>query len=62
MLVSGANRGAADALSGAKWLGPFSVDIRYPGDAAEMLPGDEVKAIAMARLAKQVVLRILDEA
>jgi hypothetical protein len=28
-------------LSGAKWLGPFGVDIRYPGDAAEMLPGDE---------------------
>jgi len=26
-----------------------------------MLPGDEVKAIEIARLAKQVVLRILDE-
>ena len=62
VLVSGANREAADALSGAKWLGPFGVDIRYPGDAAEMLPGDEVKAIKIARLAKQVVLRILDEA
>ena len=61
VLVSGANREAADALSGAKWLGPFGVDIRYPGDAAEMLPGDEVKAIEIARLAKQVVLRILDE-
>ena len=60
-LVSSANRGAADALSGAKWLGPFGVDIRYPGDAAEMLPGDEVKAIEIARLAKEVVLRILDE-
>jgi hypothetical protein len=26
-----------------------------------MLPGDEVKAIEIARFAKQVVLRILDE-
>ena len=39
VLVSGANRGVAAALSGTKWLGPFGGDIRYPGDAAEMLPG-----------------------
>ena len=62
MLVSRANREAADALNSAKWLGPFGVDIRYPGDAAEMLPGDEVKAIEIASSAKEVVLRILDEA
>jgi len=61
VLVSSANREAADALAGAKWLGPFGVDIRYPGDAAEMLPGDEVKAIEIARLAKEVILRILDD-
>ena len=61
VLVRSANHEAADALSGTKWLGPFGVDIRYPGDAAEMLPGDEVKAIEIARFAKQVVLRILDE-
>ena len=60
-LVSRANPEAADALSGAKWLGPFGVDVRYPGDAAEMLPGDEVRAIEIARLAKAVVRRILDE-
>jgi hypothetical protein len=28
--------------------GPFAVDIRYPGDAAEMLPGDEARAIKIA--------------
>jgi HEPN domain-containing protein len=60
-LVSGANRAAADALSGAKWLGPFGVDARYPGDAAEMLPGDEARAIEIARLAKRVALGILEE-
>jgi len=60
VLVGSANRVAADALSGAKWLGPFGVDIRYPGDAAEMLPGDEFKAIEIAGLAKELVLRILN--
>jgi HEPN domain-containing protein len=62
VLLSRANPEAAAALSGTKWLGPFGVDIRYPGDAAEMLPGDEVRAIGIARLAKEVVVRILDEA
>ena len=59
--MSGVNPEAADALSGANLLGPFGVDIRYPGDAAEMLPGDEVRAIEIARFAKAVVRRILDE-
>ena len=56
-----ANPEAADALGFAKWLGPFAVDLRYPGDAAEMLPGDEVRAVEIARFAKAVVLRVLDE-
>jgi HEPN domain-containing protein len=60
-LVSSANPEAADALGRAKWLGPFAVDIRYPGDAAEMLPGDEVRAVEIARFARAVVLRVLDE-
>ena len=60
-MVRSANPEAADALGPAKWLGPFAVDIRYPGDAAEMLPGDEFRALEIARFAKEVVLRILDE-
>jgi HEPN domain-containing protein len=60
-LLNGANREAANALSGAKWLGPFAVDARYPGDSAEMLPGDEARAIEIARFTKEVVARILDE-
>jgi hypothetical protein len=46
-------------LSGAKWLTPFGVEIRYPGDTAEMLPGDEMKAIEIANHVKQSVLAIL---
>jgi HEPN domain-containing protein len=60
-LVSNANPEAADALGCAKWVGPFAVDIRYPGDAVEMLPGGEVKAIEIAQFVKSVVLRTLDE-
>ena len=60
-LLSSANPVAAGSLGCAKWLGPFAVDIRYPGDAAEMLPGDEVRAIEIARFTRLVVLQILDE-
>jgi HEPN domain-containing protein len=60
-LVRSANPAVADALAFTKWLGPFAVDIRYPGDAAEMVPGDEVKAVEIARYAKAVVVRVLDE-
>jgi HEPN domain-containing protein len=49
----------ADSLGGAKWLTPFGVEIRYPGDTAEMLPGDEGKAIELASQVRQVVLAIL---
>src|SRR5258708_1970918 len=61
ILVSGVNPEAAEALSTTEWLGPFGVDLRYPGDAAEMLAGDEIKAIETARLTKEVVVRIVDE-
>ena len=61
-IVSGVNREVADALLAAKWLGPFGVDVRYPGDAAEVLPGDEMKAIEIARSARDAVFRILDGA
>jgi HEPN domain-containing protein len=49
----------ADSLSGAKWLTPFGVEIRYPGDTAEMLSGEEGKAIEIATQVKQVVLAVL---
>ena len=49
----------ADSLGSAKWLTPFGVEIRYPGDAAEMLAGEEGRAIKIATQVKQVVLAIL---
>ena len=49
----------ADSLGAAKWLTPFGVEIRYPGDTAEMLRGDESKAIEIASQVQQVVRAIL---
>jgi len=49
----------ADSLGAAKWLTPFGVEIRYPGETAEMLPGDEDKALELASQVRQVVLGIL---
>ena len=49
----------ADSLGAAKWLTPFGVEIRYPGETAEMLPGDEDKALEIASQVRQVVLAIL---
>ena len=49
----------AGSLGAAKWLTPFGVEIRYPGDSAEMLPGDEDKALEIASQVRQVVLAIL---
>jgi HEPN domain-containing protein len=59
MLLQLAGDPAADSLKGAQWLSPFGVAIRYPGDTAEMLPGDESKAIEIATQVRQVVLVIL---
>ena len=40
MLLQLAGDPPADFLRGAQWLSPFGVAIRYPGDSADMLPGD----------------------
>jgi HEPN domain-containing protein len=47
------------SLVNAKWLTPFGVEVRYPGDSAELLPGDEMKAIEIATGVRRVVLGIL---
>ncbi len=59
-LLGSPSSSVADSLSSARWLTPFGVEIRYPGDTAEMLPGDEAKAIEIANRVKQAVLAILN--
>jgi len=43
----------------AKWLTPFGVDIRYPGDLPETLPGDEQRALQIAERVQDVVMGVL---
>jgi hypothetical protein len=41
------------------WLSPFGVDIRYPADFPETLPGDEARALELARRVKNAVTAAL---
>lgn len=43
----------------AKWLSMFGVDIRYPDDSSELLPGDELRAIEIATRIKNAVLHLI---
>ena len=46
----------ADAIS----LTPFGVDIRYPGDLPELLPGDERTVFDLAERTREAILAQLD--
>ncbi len=46
-------------LSEANWLSPFGAEIRYPGDRAELLPGEEVRACELARRVRDSVMETL---
>jgi HEPN domain-containing protein len=58
-LVSPVDGALADSLLAADWLSRFGVDIRCPGDFPELLPGDEAKALALAKQVRQTVLGLL---
>jgi hypothetical protein len=42
-MVRSVSAASADAMTEARWLTPVGVEIRHPGDTAEMLPGDDVR-------------------
>jgi len=51
--------GVAETLIDAKWLTPFGVEIRYPGDFLETLPGDEGRAVEVAGRVREAVMAVL---
>jgi HEPN domain-containing protein len=61
-LVGAVDTRAAAAMRDARWLTPFGVEVRWPGDATEMLPGDEVRAIEIAAKVERTALEILSTA
>ena len=49
----------AETLADTKWLTPFGIDIRYPGDFPETLPGDEIRALKLAHGAREAAMALL---
>jgi HEPN domain-containing protein len=49
----------ATALREADTLTPFGVEVRYPSDAPELLPGEEADALAIARQTRDAVMAVL---
>lgn len=58
-ILGGMEPSIADRLADAKWLTPFGVDIRYPGDFPETLPGDESRALRLAQGTREVTTALL---
>lgn len=59
-LISGFAPVLAATLTDTVPLTPFGVQIRYPGDFAELLPGQEQELFELAKKARRSVLRELE--
>ncbi len=59
-LVAEVHPDLAESLDDADVLTPFGVEIRYPGDAPEVLPGGETEAFGIARRARAAVMMLLE--
>jgi HEPN domain-containing protein len=49
----------ATTLQDADMLTPFGVEVRYPSDAPELLPGEEAEAVDIARRTRDAVMAAL---
>lgn len=58
-LVATTDLSLAETLREADTLTPFGVEVRYPNEAPELLPGGERKALDVARQARDAVLASL---
>lgn len=47
------------SLTDIKWLEPYGVEVRYPGDRPDTLPGDEQRARELAQMARDAALAVL---
>lgn len=50
----------AASLREANRLTPYGVEIRYPGDFPDVLPGEEAASLALAQWVRKVVLLCLE--
>jgi len=51
----------AESLRDADLLTPFGAEVRYPSDAPELLPGEAIEALDIARRVKDTVTALLGE-
>ncbi len=58
-LIAAVRPELAASLRDADLLTPFGVDIRYPGDQLEVLPGQERDFVELARMVRDAVMPIL---
>ncbi len=58
-LLAGVEPQLVASLTDIKWLEPFGVDVRYPGDRPDTLPGDEWRAHELAQMVRDEVLAVL---
>jgi HEPN domain-containing protein len=58
-LLNASDPAVFEALPDAKWLDPFGVDIRYPSDRPETMPGDEQRALQLAERTRSAVTKAL---
>jgi len=59
-LVSGVAPDLSTALADAISLTPFGVEIRYPGDLPELLPGEERTVFNLAKRTREAIRAQLD--
>lgn len=58
-LLNASDHEVSESLPDAKWLDPFGVDIRYPSDRPETMPGDERRALQLAERTRAAVTKAL---
>ena len=58
-LVASREPATALALQDSAQLTPFGADVRYPGDVPEVLLGEEIRAVEIAREVRTTVLDVL---
>ena len=59
-LVASDDAALAASLADADLLTPFGVEVRYPGDKPEMLPGGASASVELARHARDAVMAALE--
>lgn len=59
-LVATVNEGLAKNLDDVQEVTEYGVEIRYPGDFPDMNKDDAIRAVELARMAREKIMNLLD--